>query len=129
MAEQRQEKGFINTRLNVTETGYSPRSIHYAEILLYWLGCFSNISILLVFFNDGLSSSSRIGFFSLAFADLAVCVINLTRLILTLIHPILDRQYRILQLFEEATITYSAWTTAFICWERLCSIKFPIRVG
>ena len=129
MAEQRQDKAFINTRLNVTEPGYSPRNIHYVEILLYWLGCFSNISILLIFFLDGFNSSSKIGFFSLALVDLAVCVVNLIRLILNLIRPIGGREYQILQLFEEAAITYSAWTTALICWERLCSVAFPITVG
>ena len=102
---------------------------------LYWFGFFANISILMVFYTEGLSSSTSISFFSLALADLTVCVINLSKYTSKVLIPVCsfcqdiyhDHVYS--NKFEEAAVAMSTWITLIVCWERLCCIAFPMKVS
>ena len=100
------------------------------QIIVYCFGFLSNISAIVVFFKEGLSTSSHIGFVSLALADLSVC----TFCLIDSIGDWILHDYEFLQEFwwtiklEENSATFSAWIVAVICWERLCEITFPEKV-
>ena len=112
---------------------------HYLAIVhltLYLFGFFSNISILVVFLKDGFSSSTNISFFSLALADLTVCVTYCTGYISRFLAPICRMCWKIYfarfkdwQQFEQLPTAMTTWITAILCWERLCCIAYPMKVS
>ena len=133
--EGHQDESLV-TNPPVTETKYSMSEIvELSTFGLYWLGFFTNISIILVFFKEGLSTSTSISFFSLAFADLTVCVIYLTKYTSQVLMPVCSYctsvywDYHFSEKFEEAAVAISTWITLIVCWERLCCIAFPMKVN
>ena len=114
--------------------------IAFGMLSIYWVGTFSNIIILLVFFKAGLSSSTNICFFYLAIADLEICVSNLITNVCTCMYYKFTFHTSICFLspngpmenvrgiIDESFISLTAWITAVICWERLCCIALPMKV-
>ena len=109
--------------------------LRHLSLALYLFGLFSNISILLVFFKDGFSSSTNIALFSLAVADLTVCVIYATALISKLLYYIclpcyaVYREFANIETVEFLATAIATYITAILCWERLCCIAYPMKVS
>ena len=109
-----------------TKRIYSIKEIvNFAQIPLFWLGFLSALPMLVVFFRQGFKTSLNIGFFSLALADLAVCVVYGT----ASTAGSFQRYFRNTWIFKDAVRELYAWITAVICWERLCNIILPEKVG
>ena len=133
-ASEGHQENSLDSKPTTTKPLYSiVEIVRFAQIALYCLGFVSNLPILVVFFKQGLrNSSTNTGFFTLALADLSVCVVYITDLTA---QSVLDMWsfrelgfWRLI-LFKQAVREMSAWTTAVMCWERLCSIILPERVG
>ena len=128
-----QQESSLDSALTPAKPLYSTEEIvNFTQIALYSLGFLTNILILVVFFKQGLrNSSTNIGFFSLALADLFVCVVYITDLTAQVI---LNWWFHLMYfwrmfIFKEVGTEISAWTTAVICWERLGCIMLPEKVG
>ena len=122
-ASEGQQESSLDREPIPTKPLYSVEEIvNFAQIALYCLGFLSNLPILVIFFKQGFDSSLNIGFFSLALSDLSVCVVYGTDLTA-------KRYFWGMHIFKDAGRELSAWITAVIFWERLCSMILPDRVG
>ena len=127
-----QQESSLDTTPTTTKPLYSVRElVNWAQIALYWLGLVSNVPILVIFFKQGFSSSTNIGFFSLALTDLSVCVVYIV--FLTSEACLYYWEYfwyfwgRFI--FQDMPRELYAWIAAVIVLERLCIITLPEKVG
>ena len=125
-ASEGQQESSLDREPITTKPLYSVEEIvNFAQIALYCLGFLSNLPILVIFFKQGFNSSLNIGFFSLALSDMSVCVVHGT----DLTAKSFQRYFWGTHIFKDAGKELSAWITAVIFWERLCSMILPDRVG
>ena len=127
---------WVDPEQNATTPKYTLYEItEIAAGALYLFGFFSNMSILLVFFKVGFSSSTNISFFFLAVADLTICVIYSALLISKVLQPICRLCIKFsalshdLKNVEQLPTAMTTWITVILCWERLCCIAYPIKVS
>ena len=108
----------------------------FTEGAVYFVGLFLNMIILLVFSKDGFSSSTNISLFSLAVADMAVCVMYCTIIISKALQPVCYvcwklyyDHYHDMAEVEQIPTAMTTMITSLLCWERLCCIAYPMKVS
>ena len=127
-AREGQQESSLDTKLTTIKPIYSVAElVKFVLFALFWLGFVSSLPILVIFFKRVFNFSLSIGFFSLALADLSLCVVYLTDFIV--FNWFYSWYYWKVCKFKKYTREISAWTTAVICWEQLYSIILPEKVG
>ena len=112
-------------------------SFAYLKCSVFCFGFLSNIIVLLVFHKDGLNSPSNISLFSLGMIDFIICTDALFWLLMSLFPSLCTGLcYRIERFYldyirpsDEPLVSMGAWITAVITLERLCCIRFPMKVS
>ena len=107
---------------------------------LYFLGCITNIPVLVTFYKNSLASTSNMSFFVLAAVDLFICFLLMPQAIHRWTSSLCYKSQLCRELYnfyskallypvKESFKSFGAFITVVITVERLCSILFPMKVS
>ncbi|GFR71744.1 Gypsy retrotransposon integrase-like protein 1 [Elysia marginata] len=119
---------------NLTNVAYENIALASFSIAVYGFSTLASLIIMLVFWKDGLKTTSNVSFFALAVADLLVSVSGIGSEITSnslLINSLSDVHGTMNKYVFRWGITFDlvgSWITVIITWERLCCIAFPLKV-
>ncbi|GFR57949.1 multitransmembrane protein [Elysia marginata] len=103
-------------------------------IAVYGFSALASIIVMMVFWKDGLRSTSNISFFALSIADLLTSLFGISGEVINNVMPqdAMNDAIGLMVLYffpwVETFYAVGSWITAIITWERLWCIAFPLKV-